>query len=147
MKKKDEAAEAVITRNVPFPLTDAEIALRAKALADGLVECEMEEERIKNDSATRKKAVEIKRIGLVLLREAVSSRKELRIVDCFREPDLAARVWRIKRKDTLEAVDLEPMTEEEVAKERQLELTAFSMLPKKTDEEDKDGAQPPASGA
>jgi hypothetical protein len=144
-KKKPLDEDVVITRNVPFPLTDAEIALRAKAFTDGLVECEMEEDRIKNDSAARKKAVEIKRASLNVLREAVSTRKELRIVDCFKEPDLQSRAWRIRRKDTLEVVDLVPMSEEEVAKERQLDLAAFASLPKKTDEDEAGTAA--ASGA
>lgn len=114
--------EVVITRSVPFDLSDAEVALKAKLFADGMAECEMELLRIKVRAKTETEAVQKRQADLLELRSQCSTRKEHRVVDCYREPDLGARVWRICRIDTRAVVDTQKMTAEEVADLRQLDM-------------------------
>lgn len=133
-KKKPDVADAIITRKVPFALTDTEVAMKAKALVDMEMDIEAEEQAIKDDAKNRKAELDITRAKLRVIRECVFTRKELRVVDCEREADLDNRTWRIRRKDTLEVVDLVPMTAEEVAKERQLDIAAFASIPVATEE-------------
>lgn len=114
--------ETIITRSVPFALTDAEVALKAKLYADGSAECEMDLLRIKARAKRDTEEVAKKQAELLDLRSQCSSRKEHRVVDCFRDPDLGARVWRIRRCDNGDVVDTQKMTAEEVADMRQLDL-------------------------
>lgn len=114
--------ETIITRSVPFDLTDAEVALKAKLYADGMSKCESMLTLIKAKAKHDTEEVAEEQRALLLLREQCSSRKEGRIVDCYREPDMGARIWRIKRCDTNEVVDTQKMTAEEVADMRQLDL-------------------------
>ena len=114
--------EVVITRSVPFDLTDAEVALKAKLYADGMIECERELLTIKARAKGETEAVAAKQAALLELRTQCSTRKEHRVVDCYREPDLGARVWRICRIDTRAVVDTQKMTAEEVADLRQLDM-------------------------
>lgn len=146
-KPSKDTDDAVITRKVPFPLNDTEVAMKAKTLVDIEMEIEAEEEAIKRDAKDRKAQLDIRRAEMMVIRKAVFTRKEERVVDCFREADLASRTWRIRRKDTLEVVDLVAMTAEEVAKERQLDIAAFAAIPvapESNDDDAVDGVHPAA---
>lgn len=114
--------EVVITRSVPFDLTDAEVALKAKLYADGMSACEGKLLSIKARAKHETEEVMKEQLALMELRTQCSTRKEHRVVDCYREPDLGARVWRICRIDTRAVVDTQKMTAEEVADLRQLDM-------------------------
>lgn len=117
-----EKTDAVITRKVPFDLTDSEVALKAKLYADGMTECEIELLRIKAQAKRETEEVAKKQAELGELRSQCSTKKEYRVVDCYADPDLGARVWRIKRCDTNEVVGTQQMTAEEVANLRQVDM-------------------------
>lgn len=117
-----EKQETIITRSVPFDLTDAEVALKAKLYADGMSECEGKLLSIKARAKYEAEQVAEKQLELMELRKQCSSRKEHRVVDCYRDPDLGARIWRVKRCDNNDVVDTQKMTAEEVAEMRQLDL-------------------------
>ncbi len=112
----------VLTRRVPFKLTPDEIATKGQTLAKGWKELEDEEEAIKNATKNAKAVMDAKMPALAKLRREVQTGTEERVVDCYREPDLGARAWRVFRCDTNECVDDVAMTKDEIDEFRQMDL-------------------------
>jgi hypothetical protein len=112
----------VITRRVPFKLSPDEIATKGQEMARRWKALEEREEKIKRDAKAAKEQLEAERPALGLLRREVDSGTEERVVDCYREPDLGARCWRIYRCDTDEKVDDVSMTKDEIDEFRQMDL-------------------------
>jgi hypothetical protein len=112
----------VITRAVPFKLSADEIATKGQELARRWKALEEREEQIKRQAKAAKEQLEAEKPALSLLRREVDSGTEERVVDCYREPDLGARCWRVYRCDTDEKVDDVSMTKDEIDEFRQMDL-------------------------
>jgi hypothetical protein len=122
------------TRRLSVPLTREEVEAKASALACLVAEVD--------DLKDRKRALgaELTAKEKVLMRErsevaeCIRTKSEKREVDVARKMNLPLRTWEIRRADTDQIVDSEPMTDLEVKEHKQGKLFAISGKKTGTDE-------------